>query len=183
MTDASTQRWRAHRRISENSGHVISARDQSHLPAVENSQCHSPNADRQLHKHTLLLQALWTSGIPSVRRPLNFVYTSLNYINYLIPVSQPKFRPDAFSFFPTRGEKHLSIYLIAKEIATLFLSLSVGRGFASMTILPCDQIILVLAPDWLLCSTPHNVMNNSQGIHLLYLAVLIRAKSSSLDAN
>lgn len=114
MTDASTQRWRAHRRMSENSEHVTSASDQSHLPAVENSHSHRPNADRQLHKHALFLQAVWTSGISSVRRPLNLVYTSLNCINDLVPTSQAKFRPDALSFFPTRGEMHLSTYFIAK---------------------------------------------------------------------
>lgn len=42
--------------MSKSSGHVISARDQSHLPSVENSHSHSPNADRQLHKHALFLQ-------------------------------------------------------------------------------------------------------------------------------
>lgn len=118
MTDASTQRWRAHRRMSVNSGHVISARDQSHLPAVENSHSHSPNADRQLHKHALFLQAVWTSGISSVRRPLNFLYTSLNCTNDLVPTSQPKFRPDALSFFSNKswkGEMYLSTYLIAKD--------------------------------------------------------------------
>lgn len=99
--------------MSEHSGHVISARDQSHLPAVENSHSHSPNADRQLHKHVLFLQALWTSGIPSARRPLNFVHTSLNCISDLVPTSQPKFRPDVLSFFLTRGEIHLSTDLIA----------------------------------------------------------------------
>lgn len=143
MTDASTQRWEAHIRTSESSGHVISARDQSHLPSVENSHSHNPNADRQFHKHALFLQTVWTSGISTVRRPLNFVYSSLNCINDSVPTRQPKFRPDAPSFFPTRGEMHLSTYLIAKEN----LQLSEGRGSASITVLPHDQIILVLAPD------------------------------------
>lgn len=100
---------------------------------------------------------MWTSGISIVRRPLNFVYSSLNCINALVPTSQPKFRPDAPSFFPTRGEMHLSTYLIAKET----LQLSEGRGFASMTVLPHDQIILVLAPDGSLdhFSPLHNAMS------------------------
>lgn len=134
----------------------------------------------QLHKHALFLQSVWTSGISSVRRTLNLVCTTLNCINDLVPTSQPKFRPYAPSFFQQEVEctfPHISLLKI-------ILSLSEGRGFASMTILPHDQIILVLAPDGsLLCSTPHNVMNNSQVMCLLYLAVLIWAKSQNLDVN
>lgn len=36
---------------------------------------------------------------------LLFFYTSLNCINNLEPISQPKFRPDALLFIPTRGGK------------------------------------------------------------------------------
>lgn len=155
-TDASTPRWEARVRMSESSGHMISARDQSHLRSVENINSHSPNADRQLHKHALFLQTVWTSSISTVRRPFHFVYSTLNCINDSVPTSQLKFRPDAPSFFPTRGEVHLSTYLIAKDN----LQLSEGRGSASMTVLPHDQIILVLAPDGSLDHFP--VLHNTK---------------------
>lgn len=183
MTDAPTQRWRAHGKMSENSGHVISVRDQSHLPAVENSHSHSPNADRQLHKHALFLQAVWTSGISSVRRPLNFVYTSLNRINDLLPTSQPKFRPHTLPFFPTRGKMQLSTDLIAKDNLQLEWRKRFCINDNPITWSGYSGTCTRWIPGSLLCSTPHNVMNHSQVINLLYLAVLIRAKSSSLGAN
>lgn len=139
-TDASTKRWEAHIRMCESSGHVISARDQSHLPSVENSHSHSPNADRQLHKHTLFLQTVRTSGVSTVRRPLNFAYLSLNFTNDLVPASQLKFRPDTASLFPVRSEIYLVTCLTAKEN----LQLSEVRGSASKTVLPHDHIIWYL---------------------------------------
>lgn len=84
------------------------------------------------------------------------MYSTLNCINDSVPTSQLKFRPDAPSFFPTRGEVHLSTYLIAKDN----LQLSEGRGSASMTVLPHDQIILVLAPDGSLDHFP--VLHNTK---------------------
>ena len=156
MTDASTQRWEAHIRMSESSGHVISARDQSHLPSVENSHSHSPNADRQLHKHALFLQTAWTSGISTARR--HFILCIHHWTaSTTLPTSQPKFRPDASSFFPTKGEMHLSTYLNAKQN----LQLSEATGSASPTVLSHDRIILVLAPDGSLVhlSVLHNVIS------------------------